>query len=68
MEMKPSEDQKYTTTSQTEIYAPKLSNYGTGHYALNSYLHHLGKRNSPTYDCGYDKETGGALPAEMSEI
>jgi hypothetical protein len=68
METKSSEDPKYTTTSQTEIHALKPSNYRTGHYVLNSYFRHLGKRSSPTYDCAYDKGIGGALFAEMSEI
>jgi ribonuclease HI len=35
----------------------KLAQLRTGHCPLNGYLHRFGKKNSPTCECGYGKET-----------
>ena len=46
----------YNNIANRNICA-KLVQLRTGHCALNSYLHRFGKRNSPTCECGYGKET-----------
>lgn len=46
----------YSRIANRHISA-KLVQLRTGHCALNSYLHRFGKKDSPTCECGYGKET-----------